>query len=57
MPLTKKDLLDLASAQASMTQVIGLLGSHVLITKWLSYYKRMTFLFVSANLYIPAKYM
>ena len=33
----------MASVQASMTQVIGLFGSHVLITEWLDYYKRVTF--------------
>ena len=32
-PITEKDLPELASAQASMTQVIGLLGSYVLITE------------------------
>ena len=46
MPLTKKDLLDLASAQASMTQVIGLLGSMCSSLNDLHYYKRVTFLSV-----------
>ena len=32
-PITEKDLPELASAQASMTQAFGLLGSYVLITE------------------------
>jgi len=31
-PITEKDLQELASAQASMTQVIGLFGSYVFMT-------------------------
>ena len=31
-PITEKDLPELASAQASMTQVIGLFGSYVFMT-------------------------
>ena len=45
-PLTKKDLPDLASAQASMTQVIGLFGSMRSSLNDLNYYKRVTFLFL-----------
>ena len=55
-PLTKKDLPDLALINPHDLNIWAI-WIYVLITKWLSYYKRMTFLFVSANLYIPAKYM
>ena len=56
MPVTKKDLPDLALINAHDLGIWAI-WIYVLITKWLNYYKRMTFLFVSANLYIPAKYM
>ena len=56
MPVTKKDLPDLALINPHDLDIWAI-WIYVLITKWLSYYKRMTFLFVSANLYIPAKYM
>ena len=46
MPVTKKDLPDLASVQASMTQVIGLFGPMCSSLNGLNYYKRVTFLFL-----------
>ena len=45
-PLTKKDLPDLASVQASMTQVIGLFGHMCSSLNDFNYYKRVTFLSV-----------
>ena len=42
-PITNKDLPELASAQASMTQVIGLFGSMCSSLNDLNYYKRVTF--------------
>ena len=45
-PVTKKDLLDLASVQASMTQAFGLFGPMCSSLNDLNYYKRVTFLSV-----------
>ena len=43
----------MASVQASMTQAIGLFGSHVFITEWLDYYKRVTFFICSHARSLP----
>ena len=42
MPMTKKDLLDLASIDPDDPGKWAM-WAHVLTTKWLNYYKRVTF--------------
>ena len=46
-PITEKDLPELASVQASMTQVIGLFGSMCSSLNGFNYYKRVTFFICS----------